>query len=110
MAVSGVVPRDDRRVRAQGVAWLIIALALLAGAGVATYSSRDDARLRSYASAPPCASLDDALAGKFCRYTTTATVTDIVGDTSGTDVYFEVPGASVPSYDARVPGDTSITV
>ena len=110
MAVSGIVPRDTGRVRFQGVAWLAVGVALLTGAGAAIYSSRDDTQLRSYTAAPPCASLDDALAGKDCRYTTTARVTDSMGDGGGTDLDFEIPGTAGPSYMARVPSDTSIAV
>jgi hypothetical protein len=109
MAVSGLVPRDGRRVRAQGVAWLAVGVALLTGAGAAIYSSRDDSRLRAYTAASPCASLDDALAGKDCRYTTTARVTASVREWGGTRLYLEDLGTFSP-YDALVPGDTSIAV
>jgi hypothetical protein len=78
--------------------------------GAAIYSSRDDTQLRSYNAAPLCASLDDALAGKDCRYTVAATITDSAGDGTGTDLFFDIPGASGGSYWARVPGNTSLTV
>src|SRR5690349_21531930 len=110
MAVSGVVPRDGGRVQARGVVWLAVGVVLVAGAGAAIYSSRDDTQLRAYTAAPPCASLDDALAGKDCRYTVAATITDSGRDTAGTELFFTIRGTSDPAYFAVVPGDTSITV
>jgi MYXO-CTERM domain-containing protein len=95
--------------RAQGVVWLALGVALLTAAGVAIYASRDDSRLRAYAVAPACASLDEALAGNDCRFTTTAIVTDIIGDGGGTDLDLEIPGTFGPGYTARIPGQTSIT-
>jgi hypothetical protein len=92
--------------RAQAVIWLAIGLALL-GAGVAAiyFSTRNDL-LTSYRDAPACTALDDALAGKDCRYTATATVTEISGDPGGSAVFFDLPGSYSPFYWAVLPRGT----
>jgi hypothetical protein len=109
MATNAVVPQAGPRVRAQGVIVLAFGVALLAGAAAATYVSRDDSQLRAYNSAPSCASLDDAIAGKACRYTTTAFVTGSGGgNNANADVYFRLSGTY---FDATVPNaDVSIAV
>jgi hypothetical protein len=114
MATNAAVPQTGQRVRAQGVIWLAFGLALLAGAGAAMFFSRDNTQLRAYNSAPLCASVADAMDGKDCRYTTTAPVTQLVGDQAGTDIYFHLPGTYGPDYQARLPNavqlDPSIRV
>jgi hypothetical protein len=104
MATGAVVRQTGTPVRAVGVIWLVIGIVLLIGAAAALYFSRDDSQLRAYSSAPACASVDEAIAGKDCRYTAMATVTGINGDGSSTYVSFDLVGESyTPFGDAAVP-------
>jgi hypothetical protein len=97
-----------RDARARAVVPLAIGLALLAGGVVTLYSSTRNDLLNSYNSAPTCAAPADALAGKYCRYTGTATVTDITPDGRYVGIYLEVLGPYGP-FSARFPPDTHTT-
>jgi hypothetical protein len=81
-----------RGVSVQAAIMLAIGLALLGGAAAAIFSSQSDPLINSYNSAPTCASLADAAAGKNCRFTSTATVTQIQGNGETVSVYFSLPG------------------
>ena len=83
--------------------WFGIGFALLAGSVVALYSSTKNDALGAYNSAPACATLDDAVAGKSCRYTFTAQVTDLGGDGQSTDVFFDIPGQYTPFWKGTLP-------
>ena len=72
------------------------------GSASALYlSTRNDA-LTAYNSTPACVSVEDAVAGKDCRYTGTATVSAITPDVDGTNAYVDVSGVYIPSLRARV--------
>lgn len=70
---------------------MVIGLFLMAGAGAALLASTPSGAAREYETAPACAGLAAAQAGKSCRYTTTATVTGIIGTPDVTYVSFELP-------------------
>jgi hypothetical protein len=72
--------------------WLAIGLGLLAGSAAALYFSSQSDALTAYRSAPACATFADAVAGESCRYTVTARVKQVFGDSGSADVYFDVPG------------------
>jgi hypothetical protein len=82
---------------------LAIGLGLLIGAIAALYFSTQNDLLTSYKAAPECPALADAAAGKDCRYTAAATVTQLDGVEGGTLVYFSVKGAYTPFFGARLP-------
>jgi hypothetical protein len=84
---------------------LAAGLGLLTGAIVALYFSTQNALLTSYNAAPTCPALADAAAGRDCRYTTTATVTEVFGDDHGTSVDFDLQGSYSPFPAARLPRD-----
>lgn len=84
--------------------WLAIAFALLTGALASFYFSTRNDSLSAYQSAPTCASLDDAAAGKNCRFSTAAIVTQVTGDANQMEVYFNIPGPYGPYYRATLPG------
>jgi hypothetical protein len=84
--------------------WFGIGIALLAGSALAFYSSTKNDAVVAYNSAPACATFDDAVAGKSCIYTITAQVTQVGGDTSTTEIDFQIPGQSIPYYQAKLPG------
>ena len=109
MAVIDAGSRKDASAVALMLVWFGIALALLAGAVVALYPSIKNDGLVAYNSAPACTTLDDAVAGKSCRYTFTAQVTDLGGDGRSTDVFFDVPGQDIPFWKATLP-DTNPAV
>jgi hypothetical protein len=103
-----------RGARVQAVLMAAISLALLGGAATAIYFSRSDPLVSSYNSAPACATLADAEAGQNCRFTATATVTEIDGTGDGVSVYFQLPGSfagySRAGLPAGVQPDSSIGV
>lgn len=103
-----VHPRSTFGARAQAVVGLAIGLGLLAGAGAALYFSTQNDLLKSYNAAPGCASLADAAAGKDCRYTATATVTQLGGDDHGTSVYLDVQGPYSPFFVARLTREVQV--
>jgi hypothetical protein len=84
---------------------LAIGLGLLMGAIAALYFSTQNDLLTSYKAAPYCPALADAAAGKDCRYSAAATVTQLAGDGGGTSVYFSVLGPYTPLFEARLPPD-----
>ena len=90
--MAAVAAGSRKGVPALMLVWFGIALALLAGSAAALYSSTKNDALVAYNSAPACATLDDAMAGKSCRYTFTAQVTDLGGRGQTTDVFFDTPG------------------
>ena len=102
MAAIAARSRKVSGATALTMVWLAIGLGLLAASATALYfSGRNDA-LNAYRSAPACASIADAVAGLSCRYTVTASVTQVVGDPGSTDVYFDVPGQYSPFFVARL--------
>ena len=84
---------------------MVIGFALMAGAGVALFASTSSAAIVAYESAPTCAGIAEAQAGKACRYTATATVTAISGTPDVTYVSFELP-AYGPFLMAEMPPNT----
>ena len=81
---------------------LAISALLIGAGGAAIYLSTRNPALDAYNSAPTCASLQDAAAGKDCRFTESATITDGTG-TSLSYINFAFPGAYVPYGYARLP-------
>jgi hypothetical protein len=79
---------------------LVVGVLLLAAGAAAIYYSTRNYALDAYNSAPNCASLDDAAAGKDCRFMETATITSGTGTS---DIYFAFPGPYVPYGHARLP-------
>src|SRR5689334_2016841 len=110
MAGIAVLPKAPRSLSARVLVWLVLGPALLAASATALYfSSRNDA-LTAYNSAPACSTFADAVAGKDCRYTTTATVSMVIGLENAVEVYFDVPGRYSPFFTARLPvSETSLT-
>ena len=103
MAASAVLSRVARCVRAPAVIPLSIGLALLVFGVAALYFSTRNDLLNSYNSAPICADFADAVAGKNCRYTGQATVTNVSPDSGGAFIDFAVPGSIQPVFRARLP-------
>src|ERR1700674_2163976 len=88
----------------RAVILLAIGLALLAGATVAFYFSVHDAQLlSSYNAAPVCPTLTDALAGKECRYSGTATVLYTSQESGTAYIYFALPDLNDRQFSARLP-------
>lgn len=86
--------------RIVGVAVSVLAV----GAGCATiYLSTFNSALKAYNSAPPCASLGQALAGDNCRITEPATITQITWDGDTSEIYFAFRGPYIPPTPARLP-------
>lgn len=92
-----------RGTRFQTVVLTAIGVALLSAAVAAIFASSRNDLLDSYNSAPTCAGLSDAVVGKDCRYTTTATVNGIFGDPGGVWVDFDIPGTYTPFSSAMLP-------
>ena len=69
---------------------------------MAWLASTPSADAKAYESAPTCAGIVEAQAGKACRYTATATVTAISGSPDLTYVSFELP-AYGPFLTAAMP-------
>jgi hypothetical protein len=95
--------RKVRGPRTLATVWLAIAFALLTAAMVSLYFSTQNYSLSAYERAPHCASLDDAAAGRNCRFDTAAIVTQVTGDANQMEVYFKVPGTYSPYYRATLP-------
>lgn len=88
----------------RAVILLAIGLAVLAGATAAFYFCFRDAQLlSSYNSAPVCPTLTDALAGKKCRYSGTATVLYMSQESGTAYIYFALPGLNDRQFSARLP-------
>lgn len=107
MADIAVLSKRTFRPAAQTVVWLFLGLGLLAGSAAALYFSGGNDLQAAYDSAPTCATFADAEAGKNCRYTATATVTNVVMGSGGVEVYFQVPGSYFPRFSATL-RDTSL--
>ena len=69
---------------------------------MAWLAATPSAAAKAYESAPACATIADAQAGKACRYTTAATVTAINRSTNATYVNLELP-AYGPFLSAEMP-------
>lgn len=99
------MPRKAHGPGTQAAVWLAITLILLAGAVASFYFSLQNYALSAYESAPSCASLGEAEAGKNCRFSTVAIVTQVTGATNQMEVYFDIPAPYSPYYRATLSSD-----
>ena len=102
MAATAVHSARARRLGVPVLVGLIVGPGLLAASLAALYFSTRNDDLTAYRAAPPCASFEDAVAGKDCRYTMTATVSEVVADNTVDSIYFDVPRHYSPFFVARV--------
>jgi hypothetical protein len=88
---------------------LVISIPAVSAGCAAIYLSTFNSALNAYNSAPRCASLGEAEAGKDCRISEPATITQVRRDGDTADIYFGLPGPYIPSSPARLPAGVVVS-